>query len=332
MIQAYLYVHRDQPDTEAIKKMVASFQDSFPHIMTIINIDLDAYLASEYDEKAPVLDIGPYRLLSPFAEDEIAFAFTETQKKLDRAEKKGDHIVLERFAQAPKMTGSDKFSLWFSKHYMLLFNLVVFLYVGLPFLAPVFMKANITVPANVIYKIYKPLCHQLAFRSWFLFGEQAVYPRELAKVTGLMTYGEVSGNDEFDLIAAREFIGDEVVGYKVAFCQRDIAIYSAILLFGLLFSITGRRIKPVPWYVWLIVGIVPIGLDGVSQILSQTGLSFLAWLPLRESSPLLRTITGGLFGFFTAWYGYPFVEESVAETRSQMQNKLSLIKQIPKED
>ncbi|MFH1446036.1 MAG: DUF2085 domain-containing protein [Chloroflexota bacterium] len=332
MIRAYLYVHKDQPETELIKRVVAAFQDEFPHIMTIINIESDNYLASEYDEKAPVLDIGPYRLQSPFSEDEIAFAFAETQKKLNWADKKGDRIMLDRFTQPLKMTGSDKFSLWFSKHYMLLFNLVVFLYVGLPFMAPVFMKANITGPANVIYKIYKPLCHQLAFRSWFLFGEQTAYPRELANVTGLMTYGEVSGNDEFDIAAAREFNGNEVIGYKVAFCQRDIAIYAAILLFGLLFSITGKRIRPVPWYVWLIIGIVPIGIDGVSQLLSQTGLSFLAWLPLRESSPLLRTISGGLFGFFTAWYGYPFVEESVAETRSQMQNKLSIIKQIPKED
>jgi len=110
MIQAYLYVHRDKSDTEAIKKMVTAFQGEFPHIITIIDIDSDAYLASEYDQKAPVLDIGPYRLLSPFAEDEIAFAFIETQKKLDRAEEKGDRIVLERFTQAPKMTGSDKFS------------------------------------------------------------------------------------------------------------------------------------------------------------------------------------------------------------------------------
>ena len=35
----------------------------------------------------------------------------------------------------------------------------------------------------------------------------------------------------------------------------------------------------------------------------------------RESTPLLRTLTGALFGFSTAWFGFPLIEESMAETR-----------------
>jgi hypothetical protein len=64
---------------------------------------------------------------------------------------------------------------------------------------------------------------------------------------------------------------------------------------------------------------VPIGLDGVSQIVSQ-----LPWdiIPVRESTPLLRTITGGLFGFATAWFGYPIVEETMADTRKIMTVKI----------
>ena len=49
-------------------------------------------------------------------------------------------------------------------------------YVGLPLLAPSLMKLGAELPANIIYRMYKPLCHQFAFRSFFLFGEQPFYP------------------------------------------------------------------------------------------------------------------------------------------------------------
>jgi len=39
-------------------------------------------------------------------------------------------------------------------------------------------------------------------------------------------------------------------------------------------------------------------------------------------------ITGGLFGLFTAWYGYPFVEESVEESRLQLLNKFAIVHQL----
>ena len=74
-----------------------------------------------------------------------------------------------------------------------------------------------------------------------------------------------------------------------------------------------------PIYAWFILGILPIGLDGLSQVISQ-----LPWqiIPIRESTPLLRTITGGLFGFSTAWFAYPIVEDAMAETRKLLTIKM----------
>ena len=200
-------------------------------------------------------------------------------------------------------------------------------------LAPTFMKVGLERPARVIYTVYRPLCHQLAFRSFFLFGEQPFYPRELASVEGFATYGEATGFNENDLTAARQFLGNDVLGYKMALCQRDMAIYGAILLFGLIFSATGKKIKPLPWYLWVIIGLGPIGLDGFSQLLSQTGLGIFDWLPLRESTPLLRTLTGAFFGLATAWFGFPYLEESVQDNRREMQLKYSITEQIhPEQD
>jgi uncharacterized membrane protein len=220
-------------------------------------------------------------------------------------------------------SGADRFSYWLSKHYLALLNLIVFLYVAMPFLAPVLMKVGADSPALVIYRAYGFTCHQMAFRSFFLFGEQSVYPRQAAGVPGLTTYGQATGLDESDQWAAREFIGNEQLGYKVAVCERDVAIYGGIVLFGVLFGLTGRRLRAIPWYVWILLGIIPMGLDGASQLISQPPFNM---IPYRESTPFLRTLTGGLFGFMTAWFGFPLVEESMQETRRIMATKFLRLK------
>ena len=213
------------------------------------------------------------------------------------------------------MNNPDRITLWLTRHYMSIFNLFIFIYIGLPFLAPGLMKVGMTMPANLIYKTYSLTCHQLAFRSWFLFGEQAAYPRKTAAVEGLESYEAATGFDTNDFFKARNFNGDDFHGYKIALCERDVAIYASILLFGLIFSLTGRKIFPLPWYIWVFIGIVPLGIDGVSQLASQLPLSFIQkLLPYRESTPLLRTLTGFLFGLTTAWFAYPLVEMSMQDT------------------
>ncbi len=148
-----------------------------------------------------------------------------------------------------------------------------------------------------------------------------------------LTFNEATGLDEAGLLVARQFVGNEQVGYKTALCQRDVAIYGAMFIFGVLFAITGRKWKSLPIWAWILVGILPIALDGVSQLLSQwvamPQLDFLApifgWIPYRESTPFLRTLTGFLFGFTTAWFGYPLIEEAMADTRRIMKTKMTLV-------
>ena len=69
---------------------------------------------------------------------------------------------------------------------------------------------------------------------------------------------------------------------------------------------------------------MPIGLDGLSQLFSQPPFNFWAF---RESTPYVRVLTGALFGFATAWFGYPLVEETMAETRQIMAAKWARIGQ-----
>ncbi len=217
-----------------------------------------------------------------------------------------------------------------SKHYLAIFNLFLLLYVGIPFLAPVFKKVGWNGPAEVVYKIYSPLCHQWAFRSFFLFGEQAYYPHAAAKVPGVLTFEQVSGisdSNDPSRIQARLFEGTPVLGYKVAFCERDVAIWGAMALFGLVFAATGRRLPKMHWIVWILVGLLPIGLDGFSQLFSQIPIAFIqTYLPYRESTPFLRTLTGFLFGFSTAWFMFPLIEETMADTRRLLSKKFATLK------
>jgi uncharacterized membrane protein len=220
------------------------------------------------------------------------------------------------------MSRTDRAMAWFSRHYLAVLNSFILLYFGLPILAPTFMEAGATLPANIIYTIYKPLCHQFGFRSFFLFGEQPYYPLAEAGISGVKTFEQVTGFKDlenpaaFSRFQARQFIGNETVGYKMALCERDMAIYGAILLFGILFAVTGRRLKPLHWTLWVLIGMIPIGLDGFSQLFSQMNWAWLSSvLPYRESTPFLRLLTGALFGLTTAWFTYPYMEESMAETR-----------------
>ena len=320
MITVTLYSKDECPLCDDAIQDIKDLQSVVEHQLKIINIDGNQELEKKYALDIPVIEVGPYRLKAPFTAQDIEItlrAAVEREISIADIDKK----VAAAEASIPvKITKADRFSNWISRHYMLLLNGLVVIYIGLPFLAPLMMSAGYTRPATTIYRFYGLVCHQLAFRSWFIFGDQPAYPREAAGVDNLIPYGLATGLSEGDELAARQFVGNPEVGYKVALCERDVAIYGGILIFGLIFSLTGRKIKPLPWYLWLLVGILPIAIDGFSQLLSQPPLNF---FPYRESTPLLRTITGFLFGFTTAWFGYPIVEESMADVRRFYEQKMA---------
>ncbi len=245
--------------------------------------------------------------------------------------------------------GLDKAIYLLSKHWLAAFNLLVAIYVGLPLLAPVLMNAGAVAPARFIYTIYGPMCHQMASRSIFIFGEQPFYPREIAHSAYkpieeyMPDIPEFDGINKFNwaafTIAARKFLGNSRMGYKTALCARDMSIYGFILLGGLLYGVLRRRrnIKGMPAWAFLLVGLVPIGLDGFSQLFGyfatpldgSAAIGFAAAMgkifPLRESPPLIRTATGALFGLSLVWLIYPHVEIGMNETEAGLEEKLTRI-------
>lgn len=314
MINVILYSRVDCHLCEQAEADLKSLQGDHPHNLVVIDVDSNPELRKAYGLEVPVVEVGPYKLKAPFDRQELGMTLGAAADRKQQLETYGGEVYQYNQAVAQRWTRSDGFSYWFARHYLAIFSLILILYAGIPFLAPVLMKIGATGPANVIYRGYGIVCHQLAYRSFFLFGEQVAYPRSAAGVPGLLTWGEASGisedNQAQSLVQARQFVGSDLLGFKVALCQRDLAIYLSILLFIFLFSLTRRQLRSLHWLVWIILGLVPVGIDGLSQLLSQPPFNF---LPFRESTPVLRLITGGLFGFMTAWFGIPMVEETMSE-------------------
>ncbi len=318
MIEVTLYSRQDCHLCELAQEALNALQTAVPHHLNVIDVDSDPKLQKEFGFEVPVIVVGPYTLRAPIDAKDLEISLRAAEHRDRQIEQIDQDIATGKAQIELAWTGSDSFSLWLSRHYLALLNILVVVYLGLPFLAPVLMNAGWTTPAHWIYTGYSYVCHQLAYRSWFLFGEQAVYPRALAGLDGLKTLNEVSGINDNDLLATRNFTGDSHIGYKVALCERDVAIYAGILLFGLLYGLFKRKFPKIPWYLWLILAIFPIGLDGFSQLITQ----LFAALPDRESTPFLRTLTGFMFGFFSCWYFYPMVEESMKESLDYLGLKL----------
>ncbi len=321
MLNVTLYTRKECTLCDQVKADLNELQSKYPHRLVEVDIESETVLLAKFGLEIPVVEVGPYTLKSPITRQKLQMTLGAAVDRKNQLEKLGDPEYKMKMEKGKKVTTGDKVSFWIAKRYLLMLNMFMLIYVGLPFLAPTLMKMGAELPARAIYRIYSPLCHQFGFRSFFLYGDQVVYPLAEAGMSGVKTFEQATGIVNLDdpysptRFDARKYTGDEVVGFKVALCERDIAIYLAILLFGILFGLSGRRIKSLHWALWLLIGLAPIGLDGFSQLFSQFNWQWLSsMLPYRESTVYLRVLTGALFGFTTAWFAYPNIEESMNET------------------
>ncbi|MCD4684696.1 MAG: DUF2085 domain-containing protein [Anaerolineae bacterium] len=233
--------------------------------------------------------------------------------------------------QLRKVIRSNRWVLRLSRNWLKVVLGFLFLYTGLSVLPPFLMQAGLEGPANAIHTIYGPMCHQFSFRSWFFFGDQVAYPREVSG-TSMGTFEEYAARDPYfenvdlhtwnpDLqIRARKFRGNEEMGYKTALCERDVAIYATMFLMGLLFARVRRWLRPAPLWLYLVLGLIPLGLDGFSQMFGYPPFEF--W-PIRETLPAYRALTGALFGLMNVWLAFPYLEESMNETMAAVGEKLT---------
>jgi uncharacterized membrane protein len=186
-----------------------------------------------------------------------------------------------------------------ARHWLALFNALIGIFLALPILAPVLMHLGLTGTGHLIYVAYSIVCHQLPERSYFLFGPQIVYTTHQLEALKAVP----AGLDIYARMMLR-WPGSPQLGYKIAFCERDTAIWGSILLGGLAFArlrAGSRALPKLPLWGYALL-LVPMAIDGFTQLFG--------W---RESNWQLRTITGTLFGLATIWLAYPYVQEAMED-------------------
>lgn len=233
---------------------------------------------------------------------------------------------------------------WISTHWFETFILVYGLWVFVPFFAPVFMQLGWTGAGKAVYFIYSFFCHQLPERSFFWFGEKVMY-----------SLGEIQAvwQDTSNPMVLRQFVGNEAMGWKVAWSDRMISFYTSVWLFALLWYPLRRRIKPVSWWGFALL-LLPIAVDGITHavsdlagigqgfrdtnvwlaILTENSLppTFYAGDALGSFNSIMRFITGLLAGLGIVWLVFPYVfraqaynqqldEKSYAKTIEQIQRQ-----------
>jgi uncharacterized membrane protein len=221
----------------------------------------------------------------------------------------------------------------FARRWLLVFTVVAGLYVGLPWLAPVFMKIGWTGAGNVLYTIYSTQCHQLPQRSFFLFGSKPMY--SLSEIQAAWKYTN-------NPMILRQFVGNDVMGWKVAWSDRMVSLFTSMWAGVILARLLGKRLKPVPWWSVVLLAL-PMAIDGGTHFISDlagigqgfrdsnawlAGLtnnifpaSFYAGDALGSFNSLMRLFTGVLFGLGLALFSFPYFKSTLADTASEIKEK-----------
>lgn len=229
---------------------------------------------------------------------------------------------------------ANRLVFWLSRHWLLTFSFILTVFVGLPWLAPLFMELGWTGTGNAIYLIYSTQCHQLPQRSFFLFG-----PNPMVALSQIQAVWENTNNP----LVLRQFIGNSQIGWKVAWSDRMVFMYTSLILWGLLFWPLRKRVKPLSWW-GLILLLLPMGIDGfthmVSDMVDGIGAGFRytnTWLAVLTNQALpatfyagdalgsfnswMRLLTGLLFGLGVVWFFYPHMQQAFNDTARQIEVK-----------
>ena len=231
-------------------------------------------------------------------------------------------------------TRLERWTYRFSRHWILVFSVVLGMYVVFPLLAPIFMKLSWETPARAIYIIYSFLCHQLPQRSYFLFGSKLTY--SLPEIQSMW-------RNTLDPLILRQFIGNPEMGWKVAWSDRMVSMFTSLWLFGIFWKPLHRWLKSLPWW-GLVLFLLPMAVDGVSHFISDLsgiGQGFRdsnAWLAILTNhsfassfysgdawgsfNSLMRLLTGILFGLGLIWFGFPFLEDIYSQQVKYMESRI----------
>lgn len=211
------------------------------------------------------------------------------------------------------------------RHWLLIVNILMGIWVALPWLAPVFMHWGWERTARPIYFFYSFQCHQLPERSFFLFGPKLMY--SLNEIQSAWQYTD-------NPLVLRQWIGNVDMGWKVAWSDRMVYMYSMLFLSSLGYGLLRERLKPLPLRAFFLL-LLPMAIDGTTHAISDLvgiGQGFRdtnVWLRIltKNAFPIafyhgdglgsfkswMRLITGILFGIALVGFAFPYIKDSFAD-------------------
>ncbi len=218
---------------------------------------------------------------------------------------------------------ADKRFLWLSKHWLTVVNTFFFIYVGLPFLAPILLANGYTSNANTIYWLYRLACHQLPSRAFFIAGEQVAICHRCAAIYGALVMAGLLFNlvrHSLKPLAPRWYIffllpmaldgGMGLVSELRQFVPMGVLWASGLAVMGIIGIVLYKQ-NYLTWHTYL---------------LFSFGLLALIYLQLfgpYTSNIYLRLITGFMVGVGTVWFAYPTLEEGFYDIQEEVSVKLT---------
>jgi uncharacterized membrane protein len=225
-------------------------------------------------------------------------------------------------------TAASRLVFGLSRHWFLIVNVLIAIWVGLPWLAPVFMHLGLTSAAKAVYFLYSFQCHQLPERSYFLFGEKTMY-----SLSEIQTAWQTTANP----LILRQFIGNSEMGWKVAWSDRMVWMYTSILFGALLYGLLRKKLKPLSFWKFAIL-LVPMVIDGGTHMISDLqgigegfrdtniwlqvltnnvfSSSFYQGDALGSFNSSARLLTGILFGIALVRFVYPNLNDIFTDNNS----------------
>ena len=187
--------------------------------------------------------------------------------------------------------------------YGLLFYLsIMFLFNLLIFAPPLLLASGNTELAEPLYFGFSFTCHQLDTRSLCYY--ESGFPIRYCEGAKERQRNMIIATDDLGLLSDGCLSGSDCIvriGYKFPVCSRDIGIYFFLLIGGILYPFIKKPTTEIwPHPKWLLLAMIPIGLDGGTQLLG-----------LRESTNELRLITGAIIGFTAAFYLVPMLNQII---------------------
>lgn len=239
-----------------------------------------------------------------------------------------------------RMKDKDRLALFLARYWWLLFGFIYGVFVLAPFLAPVFMQLGWEAAGNGIYWFYSWWCHQLPERSFFLFGPQGMY--SLAQV-------QAAWQNTIDPMVLRHFIGSAELGWKVAWSDRMVSMYTSIWIFGLSWGFLRKKTRQLPLWGFLLLAL-PMAIDGTTHLISdfagidqgfrysnewlaaltnhQFSAAFYYGDALGSFNSWMRLITGILFGLGLVLFGFPYVQAALTSAEQLVLSKYQARQQI----